>query len=97
MFIERFIIVVIACSFLVTVGLIIFNFLKRKQALQLLTVALKVNTVKELENLLIVYDKNLDNNIKQKVRARIDDLVIEEDERELSLNFNCKTNKDINE
>ena len=82
-FIERFIIVVTICSFLVTIGLIFYNLTKRKETQEQVEAALKVNHAKDLEDLLIVHDKDLDKGTKQKLRARIDDLVIEEDERDL--------------
>lgn len=72
------------CSFVGTLTLIALASIKSNKAKQLsasaLEKALESNSKKKLENVLIVYDKQLDKSVKQKIHARIDDMTIEDDE-----------------
>ncbi len=75
---------VLLCSFIGTITLIAFASSKNYKAKQLSAIALEKalesSSKKKLENVLIVYDKQLDESVKQKVHARIDDMIIEGDE-----------------
>jgi glycerol dehydrogenase-like iron-containing ADH family enzyme len=81
-FIERIFILVLLCSFIGTLTFAALASLKANKAKQLssdaLQKALESNSKKKLENVLIVYDKQLDKSVKQKVHARIDDMIIED-------------------
>jgi len=86
---------VLLCSFIGTITLIAFASSKNYKAKQLSTEALEKalvsNSKKNLEDVLIIHDKHLDKSVKQKIRARIDDMIIEDDES--SQLENCKLQK----
>lgn len=90
-FIERFLILILGCMFLGTSILIAYTILKKSKAKQeaqeQLAHALVRSYKKELENLLIIYDKVFDEDTKEKIRIRIDDIIIEED---AELNYKSK-------
>lgn len=92
LFIERFIILICAGTFVVTTILVMYKLFQAADAKQraqaALEKALSSNSKKQLENVLIAYDSSLDKNTKEKLRIRIDEMIIEEDDS------NFQTSKD---
>lgn len=91
LFIERFIILICAVTFLVTSILVVYKLLQSSDAKQKAQVALEKalasNSKKQMENVLIAFDSSLDTHTKEKLRIKIDDMIIEEDDN------NIKTSK----
>lgn len=87
LFIERFIILICAGTFIVTTVLVMYKLFQvsdtKQRAQAALEKALSSNSKKQLENVLIAYDSSLDKNTKEKLRIRIDDMIIEEDENNI--------------
>jgi len=80
-FIERFVIFALICTFLITLILIIINHLKSEEVKTAVNHALRINSKEELKNVLIVHEKYLNSDMKARISERIDDLIIEESEK----------------
>jgi len=84
LFIEELLIIILLCAFVGTVSLIAYqarqSHIVKMQAHQALDSALASNSKRRLQDCLILYDKSLDKETKDKVQSRIDDMIIEEDD-----------------
>lgn len=86
LFIEEVILLFLFLSFIGTSALILSAMIRSHQAKQKakqeLKDALFSNSKKRLEDVLILYDKELDKETKEKIRIKIDDYLLEEDDEE---------------
>lgn len=89
-FIERLIILILLCAFISTLVLFIFSLIQNTQARKAASLAiekaLQSNSKKNLEDVLILHNKSLDKDTKEKLQQRIADIVLDEEE----VNFQSK-------
>lgn len=85
-FIERFIILICACTFIGTAILVAYKLLQTSSAKQraqaALEKALASHSKRQLEDILIAHDSSLDKETKEKLRIRIDEMIIDEDDND---------------
>lgn len=85
LFIEEVILLFLFFAFIATLSLTLFGMIKSHQTKQKvkqeLKEALSSNSKKRLEDILILHDKDLDKDTKEKIRIKIDDFLITEDDK----------------
>jgi len=86
--IEFIMIAFFLCTFIGTTALLLFKYFKEQEAKGFMEEALRSNNRKRIEDGLILYGDYIPSKVKDSIQLRISDLVIEEDELELSRKIN---------
>lgn len=90
--IEYLIIAMFLCALIGTAGLIMSKYTasaaKDKEAKEALAKALQSNSRQRIEDTVILYGDQIPEKIKEAVRLRVDELLIEEDDERLERKIN---------